>query len=79
MDYEPQDVIEFCESIEKVVVPVVKGFHEKRRVKLGLDKLRPWDISVDLDGREPLKPFETVEEFSDSDRGEGGFGSSGHK
>ncbi len=63
VDYEPQDVIDFCESIEKVVVPVVQSFHEKRRTKLGIDTLRPWDTAVDLDGREPLKPFETMEEF----------------
>jgi oligoendopeptidase F len=63
VDYKAQEIIEFCESIEKVVVPVTKGFHEKRRAKMGLDKLRPWDTGVDLEGREPLKPFETVEEF----------------
>lgn len=63
VDYKPQEIIEFCESIEKVVVPVIQKFNEKRRSQMGLDKLRPWDTSVDLEGREPLKPFETVEEF----------------
>jgi oligoendopeptidase F len=60
--YSVEDVHRFHESVEKVVVPFVSELNEKRRKELGLDRLRPWDISVEPSGR-VLKPFETMEEF----------------
>ena len=60
-DYTPEDCIEFHRSIESEVMPVLKDLQEQRRQQLGLDKLRPWDLSVDPLNRPPLRPFEQVE------------------
>src|SRR5690606_37045280 len=32
--------------------------------KLGLDKLRPWDLSVDPEGRAPINVWDTIEDFA---------------
>jgi oligoendopeptidase F len=34
---------------------------QERKAKLGLDKLRPWDLAVDPTNQPPLRPFEKVE------------------
>jgi oligoendopeptidase F len=60
-DYSPKDCEAFHESAEKAVKPLVEKIQEKRRRKMGLSALRPWDLSVDPDGLPPLKPFENVE------------------
>lgn len=62
-DYTPQDCKTFHAAIEQVVVPVARRLNEKRRRKLGLDSVRPWDIQVDVENRDPLRPYETIEEF----------------
>lgn len=63
-DYSPQDCETFHAAIEKVVVPAAQRRNEARRVRLGLDRLRPWDLGVDPNGREPLRPWETIEDFA---------------
>jgi oligoendopeptidase F len=69
-DYTPQDCQTFHQAIEKVVVPAAKRIYERRRQELGLDKLRPWDMSdgwfdrpVEGSGKKQLEPFKTIEEF----------------
>ena len=57
-DYRPEDTKAFHDAVEKVVTPVYSQFMEERRIRLGLDQLRPWDLSVDIFGEEPLKPFD---------------------
>ena len=56
-DYSPADAERFYNAIAEVVVPAVARLNEKRRAKLGLDKLKQWDLDVDANGLEPLKPF----------------------
>jgi len=56
-DYTPDDCCVFHDAIEHVAVPLVRKRHERRRELLGLDRLRPWDTSVDPEGRAPLRPF----------------------
>lgn len=60
--YTPDDLFRFHESVEKVVVPFVTMLNEKKKRELNLDSLRPWDTSIDSDGK-VLKPFETIDEF----------------
>ena len=60
--YTPEDLYKFHDAVEREVMPFVRDLDGKRRQALGLDALRPWDTTVDLDGRK-LKPFETTEEF----------------
>ncbi len=56
-DYGPADTIRFHEAVEKVVVPLAKQIQQEQQQSLGVDPLRPWDLSVDRLGRPPLKPF----------------------
>lgn len=62
-DYTPEDCLEFHNAIERVCVPAVQEMAAERKAKLGLEQLRPWDLEVDPDGRQPLKPFEEVDEL----------------
>lgn len=57
-DYEPKDCLEFHDSIESVILPLVKERLQKRKEMLGVDSLRPWDTAVDPQGRAPLRPLE---------------------
>jgi oligoendopeptidase F len=62
-DYTPDDTARFHEAVQKTVTPAVARLMQHRQRKLGVDTLRPWDVSVDLDAVEPLKPFDTVDTF----------------
>lgn len=62
-DYTPADCFEFHSAVAKTVVPMINRQAEKRKNRLGLSALKPWDKAVDVLGREPLKPFETGEEL----------------
>lgn len=62
-DYTIQDCIDFHNSIEETIVPLAREINEQRRVRLGVDRLKPWDLAVDPEGREPLKPFQTADEL----------------
>lgn len=56
-DYTPEHCFAFHEACEKVVAPFARRLDEQRRQRLGVDVLRPWDMTVDELGRQPLKPF----------------------
>lgn len=56
-DHSPADAFAFHDAIEKKVVPVVERIERERREKLGIDRLRPWDLAVDPENRPPLRPF----------------------
>jgi oligoendopeptidase F len=62
-DYTPDDSLAFHRAIEAEVVPLAKRLLESRRQKLGLQTLRPWDLTVDAENRAPLRPFADVEEL----------------
>jgi len=62
-DYSPEDCKTFHRAIEEVFVPSAKRIFEKRRHKLGLESMRPWDQMVDTSNANPLKPYQTVEEL----------------
>jgi len=64
-DYAPADCFAFHESVERLVVPLMRRLDDERREGLGLDALRPWDLAVDVKGRPPLRPFENADEFVD--------------
>jgi oligoendopeptidase F len=63
-DYSPDDVARFRDAIESVAVPLARELHASRREALGLDSLRPWDLSVDPLGRPPLRPFADAEHLA---------------
>ncbi|MCB9893252.1 MAG: M3 family oligoendopeptidase [Planctomycetes bacterium] len=62
-DYTPADCDKFANAVETVALPAVERVLARRRKDMKLEKLRPWDTSVDPLGRGPLKPFEDVEEL----------------
>src|SRR5712692_268949 len=64
-DYSPEDCLRFHEAVEEAVLPAVERIHENRRREMALDRLRPWDTSVDPKGRPALKPFDDMETFID--------------
>ena len=46
-------------------MPYVNKLIKKRKELLGLDSLKPWDLSVDPLNREPLTPFESATELEE--------------
>ena len=64
-DYTPADCERFHEGAEKVCVPLMRTLNAERAKALGLPKLRPWDLKVDLKGRGPLRPFEGADQLVD--------------
>ncbi|MBR2197912.1 MAG: M3 family oligoendopeptidase [Fibrobacter sp.] len=62
-DYSPADCEAFHESIEKLVLPLLKEIYKKRAQKMGLEKLRPWDLDVDPLNRPVLKPYSSGAEL----------------
>ncbi len=59
-DYTPDDCERFHDAIEQVVVPAVSRIFERRRQRLGVKALRPWDLDVDPLARPALRPFADV-------------------
>jgi oligoendopeptidase F len=62
-DYTPDDCLRFHDAIEHHIVPLARKLQEERRGKLGLEKLRPWDLAVDPDHNPPLHPFDESSEL----------------
>ncbi len=57
-DYTPEDCLRFADAIAETCVPLVDELDRQRRADLGLETLRPWDLSVDPQNRPALRPFE---------------------
>jgi oligoendopeptidase F len=56
-DYAPGDCARFHDAVESVVVPAYARALAARRIRLGLEQLRPWDVAVNPYRAEPLRPF----------------------
>ena len=64
-DYTPDDCYGLHQSIKDYVLPIKKEMDSLRKNKLKLDKLRPWDTQVDIDQKDPLKPYDSIKELVD--------------
>ena len=62
-DYTSDDCCAFHEAVKQHVLPLVNTIHKKKKEKLGLDTLRPWDIEAEPKGTVPLHPFATSDEL----------------
>jgi len=62
-DYGPEECQAYHRAVKEAVVPVFREALEMRRRQMGLDVLRPWDLSCDPLGRPPLKPFSKSEDL----------------
>jgi oligoendopeptidase F len=56
-DYTKEDCYRFHEAVKLHVLPLVEKIYQKKKEKLALDTLRPWDIEAQPEGLEPLHPF----------------------
>lgn len=62
-DYTKEDCYRFHEAVKLHVLPIVEKIYQKKKEKLKLDRLRPWDIEAQPEGLEPLHPFKTGAEL----------------
>ena len=56
-DYTKEDCYQFHEAVKLHVLPLIEKIYQKKKEKLGLDTLRPWDTEAEPEGIQPLKPF----------------------
>ena len=62
-DYTKADCYAFHEAVKLHVLPLVNIIYRKKKEKLGLDSLRPWDLDAEPEGTTALHPFKTSEEL----------------
>ncbi|MCB1186599.1 M3 family oligoendopeptidase [bacterium] len=62
-DYSPQDAKTFQQAVLSVVTPALSRQLSRRSDSLGVDSLRPWDLTCDSEGRAPLQPFADAAEL----------------
>jgi len=62
-DYTPEDCLTFHQAIETAVVPAAQRIYQKKRSRLGLASLRPWDVQVDTSDQPSLKPYQEQDEL----------------
>jgi len=62
-DYDHATCEQFHEAVRDHVMPLVNQLYEQKRKKLGVDKLRPWDLEAEPIGTKPLRPFANPSEL----------------
>jgi oligoendopeptidase F len=62
-DYTAEDCYKFHDAVKQHVLPLVNEIYKKKKEKLGLDTLRPWDVDAEPEGTAALRPFKTGEEL----------------
>jgi oligoendopeptidase F len=62
-DYTKEDCFQFHEAAKTEILPLVDFIYDRKRQKLGLDMLKPWDTEAEPEGIKPLSPFQTGEEL----------------
>lgn len=62
-DYTKEDCFQFHEAVKQHIMPLANDIYEKKRQKLELDTLRPWDTEAEPEGLEPLRPFNNSQEL----------------
>jgi oligoendopeptidase F len=62
-DYTKEDCFQFHQAVKQYVLPLVNEIYERKKHKLALDSLKPWDTEAEPAGTLPLKPFSTGEEL----------------
>lgn len=62
-DYGPADCERFHDAVEATVMPALRRVLEERRRRLGLDRLRPWDMAVNPYRSGALRPYDAPAEL----------------
>lgn len=63
-DYTPDDCLQFHEAVVRTFVPALMSEHAERKAKMDVDELRPWDLTHDPEGNEPLRPYEDIDDLT---------------
>ncbi len=63
LDYSSSDCLALHDAIEAEIVPLALRLRERRRDRLGLITLRPWDLAVNTESGSPLNPFSDASEL----------------
>ena len=56
-DYSKEDCYQFNEAVKLHVLPIIDKIYARKKQKLGLDTLKPWDTEAEPAGTSPLRPF----------------------
>ncbi len=64
-DYTLKDCEKFHESIENVIKPIYTKIMESRKIKMGIEILKPWDTAVNPLNLPPLRPFQNGKDLLD--------------
>ena len=62
-DYTKEDCYKFHAAVKLHVLPLVNEIYQKKKEKLGLETLRPWDMDAEPEGTKPLRPFTTGDDL----------------
>ena len=62
-DYTKKDCYAFHEAVKQHVLPLVNIINKRKKEKLGVAILRPWDIEAEPEGTTALHPFTTSDEL----------------
>ena len=62
-DYSKEECFQFHDAVKQHVLPIVNEINLRKKEKLGLDTLRPWDVEAQPENVQPLHPFETADEL----------------
>ncbi len=62
-DYTQEQVFAFHEWVKKYIVPLAQKIYEYQKQRLGVETLKPYDLSATVVWEPELKPFKTGEEL----------------
>ncbi|MGV3527993.1 MAG: M3 family oligoendopeptidase [Flavisolibacter sp.] len=62
-DYTKEDCFAFHKAVKTQVLPLVDFVYDRKRQKLGLSMLKPWDTEAEPEGVKPLSPFKEGKEL----------------
>jgi oligoendopeptidase F len=61
--YTPEDCFSFHKNIKKNIIPLANRIMERRKKALDIKNIKPWDIYIDIYGKNPLQPFSDSKEL----------------
>ena len=62
-DYTKEDCFQFHEAVKQQVMPLVDEIYKRKKNKLGIDSLHPWDLEAHPADEKALNPFKTGDEL----------------
>ena len=62
-DYTKEDCFQFHAAVKLHVMPLIDKIYARKKQKLGLETLKPWDTETEPAGTNPLRPFTDGEDL----------------